>query len=145
MRYDFKGKGYQICGYAHVITNIVQQKLILRQWQIMTRNQFESGAMDGRLLDSERAIVISALSSQPASTLELARCKEKGATFSIVYEVRLIGIDFWWRYFQNIVWQCQRSCKGSLELNPQNFPNLFCIQTKTSFLFTYVVHACAVV
>ncbi len=61
---------------------VVQQKLILGQRQIKTGKKFEFGAMDGRFL--KRAIVITALSPQPASTLELAGCREKGATVSMV-------------------------------------------------------------
>ncbi len=53
-------------------TKIVQLKLILGQWPIKT----EFGAWMVGSCDSERAIVITALLPQSASTLELAQCKE---------------------------------------------------------------------
>ncbi len=51
---------------------IVQQKLSPGQWQIKT----EFGASLLGSCDGERAIVVTTLSPQPASTLELAWCKE---------------------------------------------------------------------
>ncbi len=45
-----RGKIVKIVDKRTKFTKIVQQKLILSQWQIKTRNQFEFGAMDGRLL-----------------------------------------------------------------------------------------------
>ncbi len=41
------------------------------------------------------------------------------------------------------MWKCQCCCKG-FGVEPQNFLNLFCTQTKTCFLVMRVKHACTV-